>query len=173
MKRHLWLAFFVLPALAFGLISDVAAGHVATGQGEGENADEETGFTAVLSGANEVPALPGSDLKGTAQITINLAKNELCWELDYTTTQQVTAAHIHKGAAGVNGGVVFGFFNPPTVPPGVVVNEGCRSGDHALLADIANHPGNYYANVHTTAHPGGAARGQLVKEADEEEREAD
>lgn len=162
MKRHMWLAFIAVPALAFGLVSNVAAGH-----GDGENANGEQDFTAVLSGANEVPAIPGSDLIGTAQITINAARTELCWELDYTTTQQVTAAHIHKGGAGVNGPVVFGFFNPP--PSTVVVNQGCRSGDPALLADIANHPGDYYANIHTSVHSGGAARGQLTKEPDEEE----
>jgi hypothetical protein len=90
----------------------------------------------------------------------------LCWDLKYTTTQVVTAAHIHLGAAGVPGPVKFGFFNPPPSP--VVVNKGCRSGDPALLALIANHPGNYYANVHTSAHPGGAARGQLTTNSDDQ-----
>jgi hypothetical protein len=146
MRRRFWLAFFVVPVLAFGLVSDVAAG-------EGENGDGGQSFNAVLTGA---------DLNGTAQVTIDLGTSVLCWEVEYTTTQQVTAAHIHKGAAGVNGPVVFGFYNPPasTVP----VNEGCRSGDPALLADIAANPGGYYVNVHTTVHPGGAGRGQLVRD---------
>jgi hypothetical protein len=160
MKRKLWLAFFVVPALAFGLVSDVAAG-----EGGGQQSGNVQNFTAVLSGANEVP-IPHSGLAGTARITINTSTSVLCWDLDYTTTQDVTAAHIHKGAAGANGSVVFGFFNPPT--SAVVVNDGCRSGPAALLADIANHPGDYYANVHTKTYPGGAARGQLTANSDDQ-----
>jgi hypothetical protein len=144
MRRKVWLAFFVVPLLAFSTVSEVAAD-----QGEGARA-----FTAVLS---------GSDLNGTAEITINLGISELCWDVEYETTQQVTAAHIHQGVAGVNGPVVFGFYNST-----ITVNEGCRSGDPVLLAKIAAHPGDYYVNVHTTVHPGGAARGQLRAEEEQE-----
>ncbi len=154
MKRYFWLAFVVIPVLALGVVGDVAAGQV-----DGVNGEGGRPFTTVLKGANEVPAVPGSDLVGTARITINLGQSELCWDLDYTTTQQVVAAHIHKGPAGVAASVVFPFFNPPAAP----VNSGCRSGMPALLADIASNPGAYYVNVHTTAHPGGAGRGQLTK----------
>lgn len=164
MKRKLWLTFFLVPVVAFGLISNAAAG---TSGGEREKGDGGKSFTAVLMGANEVPSLPGSDLMGTADVTINLRTHELCWDLEYTTTQEVTAAHIHKGAAGAKGDVVFGFFNPPTST--VVVNEGCRSGPADLLADIAAHPENYYVNVHTRTHPTGAARGQLTAETEEED----
>ncbi len=156
MKRRFWLAFSVLPVLVFGLVSDVAAG-----QTDGINGNGGRPFTTVLSGANEVPAATGSDLTGTAQVTINLGQSRLCWDLDYTTTQIVTAAHIHHAAAGVATGVIFGFFNPPA--SAVIVNSGCRSGDRALLEDIAAHPENYYVNVHTTVHPAGAGRGQLTK----------
>ncbi len=156
MRRYFLLAFFVVPALVFGLVSDVAAGQVDGVKGEGGRP-----FTAMLAGANEVPAAPGSDLTGMARVTINLGQSELCWDLDYTTTQHVVAAHIHKAAAGVAGPIVFGFFNPPA--SAVAVNSGCRSGNPALLEAIAENPRDYYVNVHTTAHPGGAGRGQLTK----------
>ena len=161
MKRKLWLAFFVVPVLAFGLVSDVSAGG-----GDGEKGNQVQNFTAVLRGVNEVPPIPMSELMGTARITINTTTSVLCWELKYTTTKPVTAAHIHRGAAGVGGGVVFGFFNPP--PSAVPVKKGCRSGAPALLADIAAHPGAFYANVHTSAHPLGAARGQLTTNSDDQ-----
>ena len=156
MKRRFWLLFSIVPVLAFGLVSDVAAGQIDGIDGNGGRP-----FTTVLSGANEVPAATGSDLTGTAKVTINLGQSRLCWDLDYTTTQTVVAAHIHHAQAGVASGVVFGFFNPPA--SSVIVNSGCRNGDPALLADIAANPANYYVNVHTTAHPGGAGRGQLSK----------
>ena len=156
MKRRFWLVFSVVPVLAFGLVGDAAAGQIDGIQGNGGRP-----FTTVLSGANEVPAATGSDLTGTALVTINLGQSRLCWDLDYTTTQTVVAAHIHHAPAGVAAGVIFGFFNPPA--SAVIVNTGCRSGDRALLEDIAAHPENYYVNVHTTAHPAGAGRGQLTK----------
>lgn len=155
MKRYFWLAFLVLPALAFGLVSDVAASEGGDNKGNGART-----LTAVLNGANEVPVATGSDLVGTARITINRSHTVLCWDLDYTTTQHVVAAHIHPGLPGFANPPKFGFFNPPAST--IVVNDGCRSGDPALLADIAKHPGAYYVNVHTTDHPAGAGRGQLT-----------
>ncbi len=156
MKRYFWLAFVAIPVLALGVVGDVAAGQV-----DGVNGEGGRPFTTILLGANEVPAAPNSDLVGTARITINLGQSELCWDLDYTTTQVVTRAHIHNAAAGVAGSIVFGFFNPPTST--VVVNSGCGSGDRALLAAIATDPGAYYVNVHTSLYPAGAGRGQLSK----------
>ncbi len=156
MRRLLLLGVGLLPLLLFGLVNDAMAGQTDGIKGEGGRP-----FTTVLSAANEVPAAVGSDLRGTAKVTINLGQNELCWDLDYTTTQKVVAAHIHRGPAGVAGPIVFGFFNPP--PSTKIVNSGCREGSHALLEAIADNPGAYYVNVHTTAHPGGAGRGQLTK----------
>lgn len=157
MRRFLLLGAGLLPVLLFGLTNDVAAS-----QDEGEGGIT---LTTTLRGANEVPAATPSDLRGKAKVTINLHTNVLCWDLDYRTSQHVVAAHIHKGAAGTAPpmNIVFGFFNPPPVPANTVVNEGCRAGSHALLADIAANPGAYYVNVHTTVHPAGAGRGQLKK----------
>jgi hypothetical protein len=156
--RRLLLSVSLLPVVLFGFGSDALAG-----QTDGENGEGGREFTAALSGANEVPPAVGSDLTGTAEVTINLGQHELCWDLDYTTSQKVVAAHIHRGAAGVSGPIVFGFFNPP--PSTTVVNSGCREADRALLKQIAHHPGDYYVNVHTTRFPGGAGRGQLTKDS--------
>src|SRR5258708_18043931 len=94
MKRFFWLAFAVIPVLALGVVSDVAAGQV-----DGVNGEGGRPFTTVLMGANEVPAAPDSDLVGTAKVTIDLGQSELCWDLDYATTQHGVAAHSHKGPA--------------------------------------------------------------------------
>ena len=156
MKRALYLVTLVIPVLLLATLGDASAGQVDGVKGEGGRP-----FTAVLMGANEVPAAPGSDLMGTARITINLGQSELCWDLDYTTKQKVVAAHIHKAPPGVAGAIVFGFFNPPASSS--PVNSGCREGDPTLLRAITRDPGAYYVNVHTTAHPAGAGRGQLSK----------
>lgn len=157
MRRLLLFGVTLLPVVLFGFATDALAG-----QTDGVNGEGGRPFTAVLSGLNERPVIAtNSDLKGTAKVTINLGQNELCWDLDYTTSQHVTAAHIHNAPAGKAGSIVFGFFNPPT--SAVPVNSGCREGDRALLEDISEHPENYYVNVHTTLYPGGAGRGQLTK----------
>jgi hypothetical protein len=156
MRRPLVLAVCLLPVVLFGFGNDALAGQTDGIKGEGGRP-----FTTTLAGANEVPPAAGSDLTGTAKVTINLGQHELCWDLDYTTSQKVVAAHIHHGAAGVAGPIVFGFFNPPA--SNVIVNNGCREGDPTLLRKIAENPGDYYVNVHTTPFTGGAGRGQLTK----------
>lgn len=156
MRRLLLLGACLGPLVLLSFGNDALAG-----QTDGINGEGGRPFTTTLSGANEVPAAVGSDLTGTAKVTINLGQNELCWDLDYTTKQHVIAAHIHHAPAGKAAPVIFGFFNPPA--SATPVNSGCRSGDPGLLRDITEHPENYYVNVHTTAHPGGAGRGQLTR----------
>lgn len=157
MRRLLLLGLGLLPLVLFGFGTDAIAGQTDGVKGEGGRP-----FTAVLLGINERPVVAtNSDLTGTARVTINLGQSELCWDLDYTTSEHVVAAHIHHAAAGMAGPIVFGFFNPPA--SAVPVNSGCREAAPALLKDIAAHPENYYVNVHTTLYPGGAGRGQLTK----------
>ena len=63
----------------------------------------------------------------------------------------LTGAHIHQNIAGKNGPVVVDF-------------NGQLSGTGFGYADLANviaHPENFYVNLHNTAFPGGAIRGQL------------
>ena len=69
----------------------------------------------------------------------------------------VTAAHIHRGAAGVAG--------PPVVtldPPDDNDSDDCDTVDDALVDEIRTNPGGFYVNVHTADYPNGAIRGQIV-----------
>jgi hypothetical protein len=64
-----------------------------------------------------------------------------------------TAAHVHKGAVGTNGGVIFdiGVGSPKNLN---VVLTDLQETD--LLSNL------YYVNVHSQAHPGGEIRGQMT-----------
>ncbi len=72
----------------------------------------------------------------------------------------VTAAHIHRGAPGVAGPVVFGFNASTTIIDQVSWDDfpGCPDFD-SFLADL--NAGLLYVNVHNPAEPGGLIRGQI------------
>ena len=73
-----------------------------------------------------------------------------------------SAAHIHAGAATVNGAIVLTLPTPsaPSVGnPGV--SAGCMPLAAATIAAIRANPANFYINVHNGTFPAGALRGQL------------
>jgi hypothetical protein len=107
-----------------------------------------------LTAAAEVPG-PGKG-SGTATLTFDSDKGQVCYMLMSSGTDTPTMAHIHKGAAGVAGGVVVAL-----APPATGMSEGCAPLAADVLADMVAHPANYYVNVHTAAFPAGAMRGQL------------
>jgi hypothetical protein len=66
-------------------------------------------------------------------------------------------AHIHTGAAGVDGA--------PVVKLDVdgLKSDLCVAAEPDALKPIVASPGDYYVNIHTVAFPKGALRGQLQK----------
>lgn len=112
-------------------------------------------FLATLNGANEVPA-NASTATGSATLTFNTSTKILTITVTHTVGTP-TAGHIHKAAAGTNGGVIFGFTSP--VSP---INYTSIALDAAQEADL--NANLYYVNIHTAAFPGGEIRGQLIKQ---------
>ncbi len=120
---------------------------------------------AVLSGDGTVDdgvagAEGGMELRPTAD------PRTVCYNLFYDglDPSSVTAAHIHAGDATVSGGpavidIVMGMpFGDPTDIYGCT-----RIADADVVRDVFANPQQYYVNVHTTDHPAGAIRGQLVE----------
>ena len=112
-------------------------------------------FVAILSGANEVP--PGDPgTTGTAMVEVEAETGQVCTEVT-SNVEAPIAMHIHKGAAGTNGPVVVALDH-------TAIN-GARTcvlvATDLATAIIAN-PADFYVNIHTTARPGGATRGQLA-----------
>jgi len=115
-------------------------------------------FSTTLSGANEVPA-GDPDGTGSAAVTIDTANNQVCYTLSVQNIAlPAAAAHIHRGAAGENGGVVVPF---DLVPDASGNATSCVKADPALLNEIATNPAGFYVNVHTSEFPDGAVRGQV------------
>jgi hypothetical protein len=120
---------------------------------------------AVLKGTNEIrsataPHGGDPDARGSATILISRGGGMVCFGITIRATDTPILAHIHKGPAGVNGPVVVPLTPPSAGDPGA--SSGCVAADPVLLRDIQQHPSEYYVNVHTTAFPGGTARGQLA-----------
>ena len=112
-------------------------------------------FSANLTGANEVPPAD-PDGAGTASISTDDVTNRICTRLEVRNIGAVTAAHIHRGRAGVNG--------PPVVTldaPDDDDSNDCDDVADALLDEIRRSPADFYVNVHTAEHPDGAIRGQI------------
>lgn len=140
---------------------------------------ERTVVRSALSPANENPPIAGLDASaaGSAEILytrdVNGDVNEgtVRYDVNYSFPGAVTftGLHIHPGAAGVNGPARL---NTPLSGANPVVDEdGVGSLSYkvevttaanldALRIVLAN-PANAYMNLHTTANPGGAVRGQL------------
>jgi hypothetical protein len=135
-------------------------------------------FRASLKGRNEVPPVD-TNAQGQAILKVSKDETSVDYKLIVANIEDVTQAHIHCGAEGVNGPVVvflFGF-----VAGGVDVNGVLSEGSFTnanilprpdspecpggvanlddLLAKIRS--GDAYVNVHTVAWPGGEIRGQL------------
>ncbi|MBI2353792.1 MAG: CHRD domain-containing protein [Deltaproteobacteria bacterium] len=129
-----------------------------------------TTLNAVLSGAQEVPPVVSAG-SGTATVTIDAARTTITVTLNTTGLTGVTASHIHAGAVGINGGVIFPLFAAPAAFPATLTKT-LTSADFTpdaanavnTFADAVNAMliGNTYINVHTVAHLGGEIRGQLT-----------
>jgi hypothetical protein len=116
-------------------------------------------LSAVLLGANEVGG-GDPDGSGMANVTLNQGQGEVCFNLSHENIATPTRAHIHRGAAGVNGPIVVAFFDFVDPPP----SQGCVGDiDKDLIKEIRQNPESFYVNVHNADFPGGAIRGQLEK----------
>jgi 5'-nucleotidase len=114
---------------------------------------------ANMSGNFEVPGPGDPNGTGSATIRLNAGQRTVCWDISAADiTLPASAAHIHRGAVGVAGGIVV-----TLSPPGASGNAtGCVGGvNRALVQEIVDFPERFYVNVHTSDYPAGAIRGQL------------
>jgi hypothetical protein len=127
--------------------------------------------TALLSGKEIVPPV---ETQATGEVTFTLSKNgkELAYTLTVKDIENATAAHIHAGKKGENGGPLAGLFAGPK-------KEGMFSGELAkgtitvkdLKGPLAGKKvkdllkvikeGAAYVNIHTDKNPAGEVRGQI------------
>jgi len=173
MKTHnkVWLSLLMLIVLL------VTMGNPSAALADNRN------FAVHLSGDEEVP-VRATLAQGQAIFHLSKDGTALHYKLIVANIENVVAAHIHVGAAGVNGPVVA--FLAGNFPAGGgrtdgVLAEGTITAAN-LVGPLAGHPlsdliaameaGNTYVNVHTNDgvaptntgpgdFPGGEVRGQI------------
>jgi hypothetical protein len=111
----------------------------------------------------------------TMHNTKDAAGNITAANADFTVTltgfpagTTLTGAHIHPGAAGAAGGVIWSLgvaTGDFVLANGAVTftKSAVTPADIATAQAVLNNPAGFYFNVHTTLTPGGAVRGQLVR----------
>lgn len=149
----------------------------------GVNADPPAAknFVAPLKGDQEVPPRD-TPATGLAKFQLNAEGTELSFKVIAANINNVTASHIHCGAAGVSGPVgVNLFLGGGLGPTDGILAQGIITAPNAgnacgwvTLVDVANalRSGDTYVNVHTNDgvapantgpgdFPGGEIRGQI------------
>ena len=165
MRRFLGLIVFLTGCMA-------AAGLATAMAGDNNN------FSTHLAGRNEVPPR-GTQAQGQDIFHVNEAGTALEYQLIVANLQNVTQAHIHCGAPGVNGPIVvflFGLVLSGVTENGILAEGTITATNLIARPDSAQCPGGVanfsqliekirtgqaYVNAHTLLFPGGEIRGEL------------
>jgi len=115
---------------------------------------------AVLSANLFGEAVPGGgageDAAADFDGEIDLAQEQLCYFFQLEGLSDAAAAHVHQAKDGTSGPVVMTLTLPSDAG-----EEVCEKMNKSLLQQMADHPGEFYIDVHTAAKPDGAVRGQF------------
>src|SRR3954462_2202080 len=151
MSKRLTRSIFVLAIVASLSIGVALAG--------AQNASNE--FTATMKGSSEKPKGPSS---ASGTFTVQFKNGQACYKMSVKGLGATpVAAHIHRGAAGVNGPIVVDL-KPTFKGTSPRISQKCVSAKASIVSGTRRNPGSFYANVHTSKNPGGAARGQLKRD---------
>ena len=129
------------------------------------SASAQTHWVATMLPANEVP--PNAELSsGNFDGTLNAAQDAMTFTVTYQNlSSAMLFAHIHRGAVGVNGPIVYFLAASAQPSPFSGATDPAPAGGPTGFnpADVPDlQSGNLYANLHTQNHTGGEIRGQLV-----------
>jgi hypothetical protein len=158
---------FLFALLVLGLLTLTGTAMAAPGN--------KRTFVAHLSGSEEVPV---ADTRAQGQAIFKISKDgaSIDYKVIASNIENITMAHIHLAAVGVNGPVVVWLY--PNAPPAQlipgrqngVLAEGTITSSN-LVGPLAGQDldaligaimaGNTYVNVHTSQFPGGEIRGQI------------
>jgi hypothetical protein len=141
------------------------------GCGGDDDDDRATEFDVQLTTAMEVPVCTAAGASATGMATVTISADGTMVSVSNLTfsglSGAATGAHIHTGASGVAGGVVFNLGTSLTPPISATFTAAnFPSPAPAGVADFtafiaAMKTGGAYVNVHTAACATGEIRGQI------------
>ena len=115
-------------------------------------------FVATLTPDQEVPAVESAGT-GAGSFTLSADQSTLTLNISASgLSGPVTGSHIHLGAPGEAGPIVFAFETSET--DGAISADAVWEIDADSLAALL--AGNLYVNVHTDLNPAGEIRGLLT-----------
>lgn len=152
-----------------GVAAMLIVGAAAACSSDDTMSPKSTTYVAQMSTANEVPAVDGT---ATGTATFTLTGKTLTYVVNVSgLSGNALASHIHLGAAGTNGGILYPFtaaaVQSGQVASGTIdltrpVSNGTSSITGDSLLTLLNN-GAIYTNVHTAANAGGEIRGQILR----------
>ena len=154
---------FVMASAAIAVIAALAFG--GTTLASHNTGSPRKALFSTLTGHNELSMSTlhknAGDLDGLGAANVLIANSTtVCFGISVSRIGTPIAAHIHRGRSNQNGPIVVSLDPPTNGNPGA--SSGCKGGlSSSLVRDIRRHSNQFYVNVHTSAFPGGAIRGQL------------
>jgi CHRD domain len=166
--------------LVFSAFVFVFAASACTDSPSGPSEPQPT-LSAELLASNEVPPITNAESTGSGNATVtfdlrrdssgNITAASVTFVVNlrgFPAGTPIRIAHIHPGAAGVNGPVLLDTTLAPS--DNLTLTNGSGSFTKAnvtttpaIAAGIIANPSAYYFNAHSALNPGGVVRGQLVR----------
>lgn len=158
MLRHVSRLLWLVPALL--LTAGVAQAQVQ--------------LSASLTGGEEAPTAVSTGALGSAVVSIDTTNREITVSVQvYNLPTGATGGHIHVGASGVAGPVIFDLAPVAGTTGDFTLNQRLSSANLVVRATQgiltiddaiqALSGGNCYINIHSATNPGGEIRGQLIR----------
>jgi len=146
----------LLALIKNGVYVNVHTPNYPSGEIRGQlNVSGPISFTASIDGTQETPHITTNG-NGTGWFILNPDSSSLAYRVTYAKlSSNFTASHFHLGAKGVAGFVV----EPITYNGNTASGVWKKIPDSLVTSLVKN---NLYVNVHSTNHPGGEIRGQVM-----------
>ncbi|MCE9589189.1 MAG: CHRD domain-containing protein [Planctomycetes bacterium] len=122
-------------------------------------------YSVLLTTGNQVGTVNGDHTGyGFGALSLNAAQTQLTIDIAFASlTSATNGIHIHRGAAGANGSIIYDFVNllglSNGFPSPVTGTVAFSPSDVTDLNSL-----NMYVNIHTTTNGSGEVRGQIVQQ---------